>query len=181
VAQVVVALPEAYALHPPDWLAAEDNERVRVVAGGETRSLSVQAALGALDTGCRIVLVHDAARPFVSAATIASVISVAERSGALPAVPVSDTIKRGDVSTRLVLETIDRRDLWRAQTPQGCPREMLETAYDTVGPAAVQELTDESSLLEAAGFKVELVPDTAGNFKVTTEDDFSVAEALLCR
>jgi 2-C-methyl-D-erythritol 4-phosphate cytidylyltransferase len=179
VAQVVVALPEATVSNPPDWLSVGLDERVRLVAGGETRAHSVQAALGVLEATCRTVLVHDAARPFVSAETIDAVITVAARSGALPAVPVSDTIKRGDEITGLVVETIDRRGLWRAQTPQGCPRYLLEKAYETAGPSGVLEYTDESSLLEAAGFRVVLVPDTAGNFKVTTENDFKVAEALL--
>jgi 2-C-methyl-D-erythritol 4-phosphate cytidylyltransferase len=181
VAQVVVALPAPAAADPPDWLVENNDERISIVVGGDTRAHSVQAALDALDPSCAIVLVHDAARPFVSNETIDAVIVVAANSGALPAVPVADTIKRGDESTKLVLETIDRRGLWRAQTPQGCPREMLERAYEAVGSARVQDYTDESSLLEAAGFQVELVPDTAGNFKVTTEDDFAVAEALLRR
>lgn len=179
--QVVVALPGSNVESPPEWLAAIVRPGLVLVTGGETRAHSVKAALDALDTQCSIVLVHDAARPFVSAETIDAVISVAASSGALPAVPVSDTIKRGDENSRLVLETIDRRGLWRAQTPQGCPREMLERAYEAVGPKRVAEFTDESALLEAAGFQVELVPDTAGNFKVTTGDDFAIAEALLRR
>jgi 2-C-methyl-D-erythritol 4-phosphate cytidylyltransferase len=92
---------------------------------------------------------------------------------------VTDTIKRGDEDGRIVLETVDRRGLWRAQTPQGCPKDMLERAYDAAELAGVREFTDESSLLQAAGFQVELVPDVAGNFKVTTRDDFALAEALL--
>ena len=179
--QVVVALPGSNVASPPEWLNAIARPGLVLVTGGETRAHSVKAALDALDTQCSIVLVHDAARPFVSAETIEAVISVAARSGALPAVPVSDTIKRGDENSRLVLETIDRRSLWRAQTPQGCPREMLERAYEAVGQERVAEFTDESALLEAAGFPVELVPDSAGNFKVTTEDDFAIAEALLRR
>lgn len=181
VAQVVVALPESTVSTPPGWLGVGLDERVQLVAGGETRAHSVQAALNALEATCCIVLVHDAARPFVSAETIDAVISVAAQSGALPAVPVSDTIKRGDEASGLVLETIDRRGLWRAQTPQGCPKDILEKAYETAGPSGFQDYTDESSLLEAAGFEVVLVPDTAANFKVTTEDDIRIAEALLHR
>ncbi len=181
VAQLVIALPASAAADPPNWLLDDIDERIQLVVGGESRAESVQAALEALDPSCGIVLVHDAARPFVSNETIDAVITVAARLGALPAVPVADTIKRGDETTKLVLETIDRHGLWRAQTPQGCPREMLERAFEAVGPSRVQYYTDESSLLEAAGFQVRLVPDTAGNFKVTTEDDFAFAEAMLRR
>ena len=178
VRRVVIALPSAIVANPPKWLDPDEGENLRLVAGGATRSQSVKAALDALDPECRVVLVHDAARPFVSRETIDAVIDAAERSGAVPAVPVSDTIKRADETTRRVLETVDRRGLWRAQTPQGCPRVMLEQAYEMVVPD-MAEFTDESALLEATGFEVELVPDTANNFKVTTEGDFVVAEAML--
>ncbi len=180
VRQVVVALPSVTVANPPEWLDPDQEERLQLVAGGATRAESVLAAFEALDSGCSVVLVHDAARPFVSRQTIDAVISVAKNSGAVPAVPVSDTIKRGDENTGQVIETVDRRDLWRAQTPQGCPRTMLEQAHKLAGLAQIAEFTDESALLEAAGFAVEIVPDSARNFKVTTEDDFVVAEAM-CR
>ena len=181
VRQIVVALPRASLAKPHTWIDAAAGERLRLVAGGETRSKSVYAALEALDPECEIVLVHDAARPFVSKKTIDAVIRVAGRSGALPAIPVSDTLKRADEATRLVIETVDRKGLWRAQTPQGCPRKMLERAYEIVGPAAATDCTDESALLEAAGFGVEIVLDSASNFKVTTDADFVVAEAMFGR
>lgn len=179
VQQIVVALPEAFAKNPPGWLEEMVGERLRIVAGGKTRAHSVRAALDALDSECRIVLVHDAARPFVLRETIDAVIDVAASAGALPAVPVTDTLKRGDEISNRVVETIDRRGLWRAQTPQGCPRKMLEDAYQAAGLDRLAEFTDESSLLEASGFPVQLVPDEVANFKVTTESDFFVAEAML--
>jgi 2-C-methyl-D-erythritol 4-phosphate cytidylyltransferase/2-C-methyl-D-erythritol 2,4-cyclodiphosphate synthase len=181
VVEIVIALPEASVSSPPSWLTDGMDQRVRLVVGGETRAHSVRAALGALDASCTVVLVHDAARPFVSAETVESVVAVAEHSGALPAVPVADTIKRGDESTMVVVETVDRSGLWRAQTPQGCPREMLEQAFVEAERTGLENFTDESALLEAAGFRVELVRDNAANFKVTTEHDFAIAEALLLR
>ncbi len=179
VCQIVVALPQESCKEPPQWLEAENAELLRIVSGGATRADSVEAALDALDPRCRIVLVHDAARPFVSLTTIDAVIAVAAEHGALAAVPVSDTVKRVDETTRLVTETLDRRGLWRAQTPQGCPREMLQNAYSIAGPTGVAQYTDESALLEAAGYQVELVPDSPENIKVTTESDFSTAEVLV--
>lgn len=181
VRQIVVALPGVTVASPPDWLSEIVGPGLKLVTGGETRAQSVKAAFDVLDAKCTIVLVHDAARPFVSDETIESVMSVAARIGALPAVPVSDTLKRGDENSGMVVETVNRRGLWKAQTPQGCPREMLQRAYEETGPDRAAEFTDESALLEAAGFPIQLVPDTAGNFKVTTEDDFALAEALFRR
>jgi len=181
VCQVVVALPSSSVEKPPAWLLEGMGDRVSIVEGGPTRGHSVKAAFDALDSVCSVVLVHDAARPFVSTETIDCVIAVAERCGAVPAVAVSDTIKRQDDETRRVVETVDRRGLWRAQTPQGCPREMMLQAYKLVGPERVPGFTDESALLEAAGYPVEIVPDSPHNFKVTTETDFLIAEAMLAR
>ena len=100
-------------------------------------------------------------------------------SSAIAAVPVSDTIKRVDGSSGRVVETLDRRQLWCAQTPQGFARNVLMQSYDEAwqsfedgGP------TDEASLVEAAGFTVCVVPDSPRNIKVTTPADFVVAEAL---
>ena len=177
VRQVVVALPPDTLAAPPTWINTA-GAFLTLVAGGDTRSQSVKAALGALHSECRIVLVHDAARPFVSRETIDAVLVVAERSGAVPGAPVTDTIKRADLTSRRVVETVDRQGLWRAQTPQGCPRTMLERAYEIVGPVRAADVTDESALLEAAGFEVVVVPDTVSNFKITTEGDFVLAEAM---
>jgi 2-C-methyl-D-erythritol 4-phosphate cytidylyltransferase len=176
--QVAVALPAEDMERPPAWLAGLAGARLRLVAGGATRMASVRAALAALDPACRIVLVHDAARPFVSRETIDAVILGAEAGqGALAALPVSDTIKRGDAGRR-VRETVDRRDLWRAQTPQAFPRNMLEAAYGQAGDGGDTAPTDDAQLVERAGFPVILVPDSSSNIKVTTPEDFRLAEAL---
>jgi 2-C-methyl-D-erythritol 4-phosphate cytidylyltransferase len=178
VRHIVVALPAPFAADPPDWLAEVMGGRLAVVEGGVARADSVQAALAALEPECSIVLVHDAARPFVEPGTIDAVIAAAASgSAAVPAVPVSDTLKRAGGEPPLVVETVDRRGLWRAQTPQGFPRTMLETAFESQGDAA--EFTDEAALVESAGHSVVIVPDAASNMKVTTPEDFAVAEALL--
>lgn len=179
VRRVIVALPASEATSPPSWLAAAGGERLQLVAGGSARVDSVRAALAALDAACRIVLIHDAARPFVTRDTIDAVIRGAEGGqGALAAVPVTDTLKRGDAARR-VKETVDRSGLWRAQTPQAFPRDVLEAAYrltpdapDTAPP------TDDAQLVERAGFPVLLVPDVSTNIKITTAEDFLLAEAL---
>jgi 2-C-methyl-D-erythritol 4-phosphate cytidylyltransferase len=176
--QLVVALPGNVVQDPPDWLRSVVGERLRLVVGGTTRAQSVKAALDALDRSCTIVLIHDAARPFVSAETIDNVIRVAAEAGAVPGIPVSDTLKRVDRDTGVVIGTVNRDGLWRAQTPQGFPREMLERAYALVGLEGLPAFTDEAALFEAAGFPVRLVADSDRNVKITTASDFAVAEVL---
>jgi 2-C-methyl-D-erythritol 4-phosphate cytidylyltransferase len=180
VREIVVALPAAYAARPPEWLAQVAGGRLRLVAGGASRMASVKAALDALDERCDIVLVHDAARPFVVAETIDLVIATASRGvSAVPAIIVADTLKRVDAVTRRVEETVDRDGLWRAQTPQAFPRAVLEDAYHRANGHT--PTTDDAALVEAAGHPVAVVPDSSSNFKVTTPEDFAVAEALLAR
>lgn len=197
VRQIVVALPPEFVARPPSWLAELIGERLQVVAGGPTRTDSVALALERLDPGCRTVLVHDAARPFVSVDTIDAVIAAAETgSGAVAAVPVGDTLKRVEapgeggreapltphrlrLSSPLVRETVDRRRLWRAQTPQGFPRAVLEEAY--ARRAEIQDMTDDAQLVERLGHAVVVIPDHTTNIKVATADDFVLAEALASR
>ncbi len=170
-----MALPPTQVSAPPAWLADHVGHGLKLVAGGETRAASVRAALGALDSECTIVLVHDAARPFVSAEVIDRVIATAGTGdGAVPVLPVTDTLKRA--SGEQVVETVSRDGLWRAQTPQGFPRVVLENAYRRA--AGTLKHTDDAALVEAAGNTVRLVPGDARNFKVTTPDDFAVAEGL---
>lgn len=179
VRQIVVALLPDWCPSPPPWLQEIRSDRLRIVAGGESRADSVAAALAALDPGCTVVLVHDAARPFVSSEIIEAVISTAAAGvAAVAAIPVGDTIKRSEPHGLRVAETIRRDGLWRAQTPQGFPRTMLEAAYRLPRSEAA---TDDAQLVEAAGFAAVLVPDQSSNIKVTTADDFRLAEALAAR
>ena len=120
---------------------------------------------------------HDAARPFVRRETIDEVIARARAGvGAVAAVPLSDTLKEVVEGNR-VARTVPRDRLWRAQTPQGFPRGMLEQAY---GQLRRDDLppTDDAELCERAGFPLEVVADSVHNLKVTTGDDFKIAEAL---
>ena len=176
VALVVIAVPAGVAARPPEWLATLVGERLALVAGGASRAQSVRAGLAALPAGAGVVLVHDGARPFVSRETIDAVIAKARAGvGAIAAVPLNDTVKEVVEGSRIT-KTVAREHLWRAQTPQGFPRDMIERAYALLanGDAA----SDDATLCERAGLPVEVVPDTAYNFKVTTADDFRIAEAL---
>jgi 2-C-methyl-D-erythritol 4-phosphate cytidylyltransferase len=179
VAQVVVVLAPAEAERPPEFLSALAGETLTITAGGRERSDSVAEGLRALRPDCKIVLVHDGARPFVDRGVIDAVIAYARAGeGAVAAVPVSDTIKEamGGDST-LIERTVRRTGLWRAQTPQGFPRHLLEQAYARAGVGA-SLATDDASLVEACGGVVRLVPDSPRNMKITTRDDLAVAEAL---
>jgi 2-C-methyl-D-erythritol 4-phosphate cytidylyltransferase len=176
VGQVVVVVPAGFEVRPPEWLGKLAGERLAVVAGGATRAQSVQAGLRALPTHATVVLVHDGARPFVTRETIDGVVAKARSGvGAVAAIPVSDTVK--DVEQERIIRTVARDRLWRSQTPQGFPRAMLERAYGglAAGDAAP---TDDAELCEHAGFAVDVVPDSPYNLKVTTAEDFRLAEAL---
>ncbi len=181
VTHLVVALPPDAAADPPEWLKPLVGERLRLVAGGSERSDSVRAALAALPQACAVVLVHDGARPLVSRETIDAVIAVAAAgSGAVAAVPLGDTLKAAveGNGAPLIERTIPRDRLWRAQTPQGFPRDLLERATGSAAADGVQG-TDDAELVERIGGRVELVPDQSSNLKLTTQADFDLAEALL--
>ena len=177
VAMVIVVLPKQYAGDPPPWLFQCDLERMLVSVGGRQRSDSVRNGLEDLTESAGIVAVHDAARPFASAALIDRVITEARKGhGAAPGIPVVDTLKRaGDDGA--IVETVSRDGLWRIQTPQAFPRDMLETAYADAHVAGVTA-TDDASLCERLGLPVVLVPGSERAMKISTDSDFARAEAL---
>ena len=179
VAHVAIVLPPADAAQPPRWLADLLGSALSVVAGGTERQGSVSAGLAALPEDCDVVLVHDAARPFAGTAVISAVIERA-RAGqaAIAAVPVSDTLKQTGSDGRTVERTVSRDGLWRAQTPQGFPRALLESAHAAAASAGrLEPATDDAALVERNGGSVAVVADSATNFKITTADDLLLAEA----
>jgi 2-C-methyl-D-erythritol 4-phosphate cytidylyltransferase/2-C-methyl-D-erythritol 2,4-cyclodiphosphate synthase len=151
---------------------------VSIVAGGAARADSVRNGLAAAPDAA-VVLVHDAARPFLPAELASRVARAAAQDGAaLAAVPVTDTVKRvaGASAPPRVAATLDRSTLWLAQTPQGFRREVLVRAYERAGPDA-GGATDDSLLVERMGEKVTLVAGDPGNFKITTPEDLVRARA----
>jgi 2-C-methyl-D-erythritol 4-phosphate cytidylyltransferase len=181
VTETVVVLPATIAANPPEWLAGLRDGTLTLVPGGQERADSVAAGLGALSGACRLVLVHDGARPLVEVETVDRVIAAARAHGAaIAAVPLADTLKRVDERSdhRRIAETVSRRGLWRAQTPQGFLREVLEAAHatrdDESGPP-----TDDAEMVERLGTPVHIVPGSPRNLKITSPDDLAVAEALL--
>lgn len=153
---------------------------VDVVDGGASRSGSVQRGLAALGAGHTLVAVHDGARPLVTPALIARVAAAAaEHGAAIPALPVGETVKRADASANQIVETVDRRPLRLAQTPQVFEAGLLRRAY--AADDAASQVTDDAQLVEAAGGVVQLVQGDPDNIKVTLPEDLVVAEALLAR
>lgn len=178
VARTVVALPAADAAAPPPWLQGLAGQGLAIVPGGLERSDSVFSALQALGDACSVVLVHDAARPFVGRPVIDHVIATARLGvGAVAAVPLADTLKETAADSARVVRTIPRDRLWRAQTPQGFPRALLAEAHARAR-ADGRGGTDDAVMVEALGAEVRVVPDSTRNFKVTTADDLALARLL---
>jgi 2-C-methyl-D-erythritol 4-phosphate cytidylyltransferase / 2-C-methyl-D-erythritol 2,4-cyclodiphosphate synthase len=149
------------------------------VFGGATRQASVRAGLEALEPGKPdIVLVHDAARPFASAALVSRAIAAAKRNGAaIPALPVTDTVKTVDAAGQ-VGQTLDRNSLRLVQTPQSFAFPLLLDAHRRAAAAGREDFTDDAALAEWAGMKVSVFAGEPGNIKITEEGDFARAEAI---
>lgn len=164
-------------IHPDDRLlydqAAHGLKILEPVHGGAARQDSVRLGLESLEANPPdYVLIHDGARPFIEAGVISRAIAaLSQHAGAIPAVPVADTLKRGDQG--MIVGTQDRAHLWRAQTPQAFRYKDILAAHRAM---AGQELTDDAAVLEAHGLHVALVPGDEQNVKITTRHDLDLAE-----
>jgi 2-C-methyl-D-erythritol 4-phosphate cytidylyltransferase / 2-C-methyl-D-erythritol 2,4-cyclodiphosphate synthase len=149
------------------------------VAGGATRQLSVRAGLEALrGTAPDLVLIHDAARPFLTVSLIDRAIAAAQDHGAaVPAIAISDTVKRIDAQD-MVSETLDRSRLRTVQTPQAFAFNLIVALHQRAATEGRDDFTDDAALAEWAGHRVSVFPGETTNVKLTTSDDFSRAEAL---
>ena len=194
ISEVIVALPAEHVSRPPSYL---QRPRVRVVEGGPRRQDSVANAAHAA-VGADVVLVHDAARPFVDAATIERVVKAAAEAGAaIAALPARDTVKLADVTETswvgsefgeplptvsrkpvpAVKKTLPRETIYLAQTPQAFRRDVWQRVLELGAQGA--EGTDEAALAEQAGCTVLLVPGEPENIKITTAADLAFARGLL--
>lgn len=172
ITEVIVVVPQA--AEPVSGIPRRDSPAppIRVVTGGPRRQDSVARGFDAADPKADVVLIHDAARPFVSADLIDRTIdAAAEHGAAIAAVPSRDTVKRVDGG--VITETIPRESIYLAQTPQGFRRDVLATAL-ALGCAGA-EATDEAALAERAGVRVHVVEGDAGNVKITTPADLDAA------
>ena len=174
------------ALHPDDQTAKKlplsQDARVHFCVGGNERADSVLAALNALHdlaSDDDWVLVHDAARPGLTTAALSRLLDArSDSEAAILALPAVDTLKRG--RNGVVVETLDRSQVWQAQTPQQARIGVLKNALNDALTHSAQ-ITDEASALERSGIQVQLVTGERANFKVTYFDELALAEFYLRR
>ncbi len=177
VAMVVCVLPREHVGDPPPWIFQCDADRLLLSVGGRHRTESVANGMEDLPAECDIVIVHDAARPLVSGETISRVIQEARAGNvAVAALPVTDTLKRVDSQSRVVI-TVERAGLWRAQTPQGFPRKILEQAHRDAREVS-RTAHDDAALCEHLNVQIVVVEGSERAAKITTESDFALVEAL---
>jgi 2-C-methyl-D-erythritol 4-phosphate cytidylyltransferase len=179
VEQIIVAIaPEDRELFDRRYHDKAAFLNLDVIDGGAERSDTVARALERVRPVCQFVAIHDAARPCLTENMVSAVFSAARDHGAaLLATPVSDTIKRtGD--DRFTTETVPRRNLYLAQTPQVFRRDWLEAAYARRAQADA-DVTDDTQLVEALGHRCVIVPGSPLNLKLTTQEDLKLATAIL--
>lgn len=147
---------------------------IKIVVGGATRAESVRNALNSTAGATKIILVHDAARPFVKKEHVLDLIKQVRKSGAaILATPIKDTIKRTEKRKNKIVikETVTpKHELWAAQTPQGFKKDILLKAYSKLGKAALL-VTDDASLMEQIKVPVSIVQGSEDNIKITTKED----------
>jgi 2-C-methyl-D-erythritol 4-phosphate cytidylyltransferase/2-C-methyl-D-erythritol 2,4-cyclodiphosphate synthase len=178
VAQVVIA--EADRARYQEAVAGGHPKLAPPVVGGDTRQRSVLNGLRALSPlSPSLVLIHDAARPFVTADIVDRVLAALQRGpGAIAAVPLADTLKRAGPGGRIEA-TLDRAHLWRAQTPQGFRFDEILAAHERASAAGREDLTDDAAVAEWAGLPVVLVEGSEANVKLTTAEDLGRAARMM--
>ena len=174
-AQVIVVAPSTH-LDKVEKLFAKDDS-VEVVAGGSSRSISVRNAISVLDKDIDCVLIHDAARALTPVDVVERVIAELKRGaeGVVPTLPLADTVK--EVLGEKVVRTVDRTSLQRAQTPQGFKTKTIVDAHAAAKRDGV-EGTDDASLVERIGIKINTVVGDERALKITTPFDLAVAEKV---
>ncbi|TWF49814.1 bifunctional 2-C-methyl-D-erythritol 4-phosphate cytidylyltransferase/2-C-methyl-D-erythritol 2,4-cyclodiphosphate synthase [Neorhizobium alkalisoli] len=178
---VVVIHPDDEALYAAATVNLPQAARVIITFGGETRQRSVYEGLRALSgTDATHVMIHDAARPFVEHDLLDRVAEgfMAGHDGLLPAIPISDTLKRGG-SDGLVHETVPRAGLYAAQTPQSFLLSEIRTAHEKAAALRREDFTDDASIAEWAGLPVHLVEGSVDNIKLTVKRDIDMADERL--
>ena len=175
--EIILVIPNSYQEKVQKEIKRKYSSQVSLVSGGPHRQDSVKNAIQNSKPNIDLVVIHDAARPFITTTLIEKCISACETSdGAIIAMQPHDTIKFS--KDNIVEKTIDRSNIWMAQTPQAFNKRKILEAYSSID---FEDLivTDESSLMEKLGYKVMIVPGTGKNFKITTFDDWERAEAEL--
>ena len=175
--EIILVIPNSNQEKVQKEIKKKYGSQVGLVVGGPDRQDSVKNAIQNSNSEIDLVVIHDAARPFITKTLIEDCISACETSdGAIIAMQPNDTIKFS--KDNIVEKTIDRSKIWMAQTPQAFNKQKILEAYNS---RELDDLiiTDESSLMEKLGYKIMIVPGTGKNFKITTFDDWKRAEAEL--
>jgi len=184
--EIIVAVPDGYA----QTVAGYGFDKVsNIVEGGKSRADSVYAALKTLLQDTEIVLIHDGVRPFVTEELVQAVVDAAKTYGAAVAcAPITDTIKSVQtcnspatlVPHAFISATLDRNQLYSAQTPQGFTYDIIKRAYQQGEKDGIlNQTTDDSNLVERLGLPVVIVPSNPKNIKITTATDMAIATVLL--
>lgn len=149
------------------------NKLTGICTGGARRQDSVKAGLGKLDA-CDWIIIHDGARPFLTVDLLRAGLESARKTGAaVAAVPVKDTIKLVD-DNNIVKTTLERQQLWIAQTPQVFRSDIIKNAYSNID----DDVTDDAMLVEKTGYDISLYTGSYSNIKITTPEDMAVAEII---
>lgn len=175
--QVVVVVPKSRMSEAKADLESIDFDGLVLTQGGATRQESVRNGLEQVSADARVVLVHDAARPFVSTEEIREVISAVRDHGAASlAIPVADTLRK--VAGTTFAETVSREDTFRMQTPQGFQMTLLVAAHREAAETGWQT-TDDVDLVMRQGHPVRVINGRSANFKITTPEDWELAEMMV--
>lgn len=176
IADLVVAVPPDVIGNVPDYLRGR-SKPIEIVEGGARRQESVANAFARVPNRADVVVIHDAARPFVTADLIRRTVDAAfEHGAAIAALRATDTVKRGD-AYGVIVDTLPRGEIFLAQTPQAFRASVLREALTLASGA--DEATDEATLAERAGHPVRLIDGDAWNMKITDADDLAMAERLI--
>ena len=177
-----------YLVLPNDLLAQvekdlstyQSNKSIILCEGGETRADSVYSAIQKLDDDNKLVFIHDAARPLIQNKHIEELADACkEYDGAILAHPISDTLKK--IKDDNIEFTIDRSNLWLAETPQAFNLDVLQSCYKNIGGKEKQSFTDEASLLEHFGHKIKAIHNRSQNIKITQIEDLDIIKGILCK
>ena len=175
--EIILVIPKSNQQKVQKEIKRKYGSQVGLVIGGPNRQDSVKNAIQNSNPNIDLVVIHDAARPFITTTLIEECIFACETSdGAIIAMQPHDTIKFS--KDNVVEKTIDRSNIWMAQTPQAFNKQKILEAYSS-GEFDDLIVTDESSLMEKLGYKIMIVPGAEKNFKITTLEDWKRAEVTL--
>lgn len=175
---VVVVLPPEYSQMIQVRMDLKPFRKIcALVPGGERRQDSVMRGLSALPEEAEYVVIHDGARPFPPVRETREALESARQYGAaILAIPISETVKKGDAS-HFISETVERRGLWLAQTPQVFRKDLILRGYQAVREKGIV-VTDDAKAVELLGEPVRLVPGSPYNIKITVKEDFDIAAII---